>query len=206
MDVMADADEGDAQPPPTAYAPAYALGGCGGAGSGPQCSAFPDEFCFFCHSVKDVDAANGATADLYGSMTTLVQTMSESNKEFMHIVNALHHSYMTLVRPILNSNSKGGDDDDDDDDDDEDAMDGEEEGKPRFVYPAWGHDAIARHLTYSSQFRPVFQAGVTQILHSIINGHNRRMFDANTNEVIEPERAALMSTLNMYMKWEKFNG
>jgi len=199
-----DVECNETDDPVTAYAPAYAMGECGVTGSGPQCSGFPDEFCYFCRCEKDVDTANGPTADLYGSLTGLIHTMTETNKEFVHIVGRVHFAYETQIRPILNSTGR-----DDDGDDDEvllaaKSMLSTKKAVP-FLYPPWSRESIARHITFSNQFRPVFKAGVTQIFHSIIGGHNRKMFDANTKEVIESERSALMSTLNMFMKWEKFN-
>jgi hypothetical protein len=166
----------------TAYAPAYAMGGSEGAGSGPQCSSFPEDYCFFCQCESTAEGEQGESADLYGSLAGLVHSMTENNKEFPHVVQKVHYAYETSIRPLLGMTSSHG------------------------PTPAWSKRAIARHLTYSIQFKPLFRASVTQMLHSIIDGHNRKMFDANTNEVNEPERMGLMSTLNMFMKWERFHG
>lgn len=184
MDTCADStcSSDDAAPNHAiAYAPAYNLGGAGAkSGSGPQCSAHPDTFCFFCAYEGDPNAEQGSQADLYGSLVSLVHTMSHGNKEFASIVEAVTHAYATQIRPHV-SDAKFG------------------------IAPNWSRAAIARHLTYSTQFKGVFRTGVTQMFHSLVSAHNAHMIDSATGQVIESERAALMSTLNMMMKWDKFS-
>lgn len=182
MDVDEDPAAMGASPPNGAsgFAAAYNLGGTKGKG-GPQCSSHPDDFCFFCSYESDPNAERGSQADLYGSLVSLVQTMTHGNKEFPSVVESVWQAYNCEIRPHVCDETFGDS-------------------------PVWTRESIARHLTYSAQFRGVFRAGVTQMLHSLVSAHNEHMIDAATGQVIESERAALMSTLAMMMKWEKFSG
>lgn len=175
MQHRSDSDDGEADV--SGYAPAYALGAA--TPDGPQCSAFPGEFCFFCAYERDPNAEAGSHADMYGSLAGLVKTMASAKREFHAIVEAVASAYNTQIKSLITD--------------------------PTFGHaPTWGTESIARHLTYSSQFQVVFHQGVTQIFHSLVANHNRHMLDKTTGQVIETERQALMSTLGMFMKWEKF--
>lgn len=146
---------------------------------GPQCSQYPHEFCFFCAYEKDPNAESGSAADLYGGLVDLVNSMTRQNKEFPAIVDAVHVAYETQIRPYTDDPDFG-------------------------ASPAWTPASIERHLTFSNQFAPVFDSSVTQVFHSIVAAQNRTLLDAVTGQVIEENRQALMSTLNNYIKWQKF--
>jgi len=147
---------------------------------GPQCSSFPDEFCFFCAYERDPNAEHGTASDLYGSLQSLVETMSSQSREFPAITAAVHSAYRVQIQHLISDPVFG-------------------------TAPAWSRKSIIRHLTYSNQFKGVFRAGVTQIFHSLVDAHNRNMKDRATGQIIESERVALMSTLATYMKWEAFS-
>ena len=184
---------GASVPDHTAYKPAYAFGGAtcipvgegnkgapaAAASGGPQCSQYPDQFCFFCAYEKDPNAESGSAADLYGGLVDLVHSMNRQKKEFPAIVDAIRVAYERQIRPYT-----------------DDPMFGQS--------PEWTQASIERHLTFSNQFAPVFDASVTQVFHSIVAAQNRTLMDAVTGHVIEENRQALMSTLNNYIKWEKF--
>jgi len=160
-----------------AYAPAYAFGG--GGGGGPQCSEHADDFCFFCAYEKDPNAEAGSAADLYGSLVDLVNSMTRQKKEFPAIVDAVATAYESQIRPFIDDPVHGS-------------------------APAWLPSSIERHLTYSNQFGAVFDGAVTQVFHSLVAAQNATMVDATTGHVIEENRKALMSTLDSYMKWQRF--
>lgn len=186
-----DDDDEQYAPPgtdvPAAYAPAYCFGrpskkprrGAGSRPQGPQCSQHPDEFCFFCAYEKDPNAEAGSAADLYGSLVDLVNSMNRQKKEFPAIVDAVAVAYETQIRPHVHDPSFG-------------------------AQPEWCPEAIERHLTFSAQFEGVFDSAVTQLFHSIVDAQNETVMDAVTGHVIEENRAALMSTLDHYMKWQRF--
>lgn len=180
---------------PPAYAPAYSFGRrskkprqCLPASPskekverprGPQCSEHPDMFCFFCAYEKDPNAEAGSAADLYGSLVDLVNSMNRQKKEFPAIVDAVAVAYDTQIRPHV--------------------------ADPKFgPQPEWHSEAIGRHLTFSAQFEAVFDSAVTQVFHSIVSAQNATVMDATTGHVIEENRAALMNTLDHYMKWQRF--
>lgn len=161
------------------YGAAYALGGASGDRSGPQCSAHPDDFCFFCAYEKDPNAESGSAADLYGSLVDLVHSMQRQRKEFPAIVDAVSVAYEAQIRAHVHD--------------------------PKFgAEPDWSVASIERHLTYSSQFEAVFDGAVTQVFHALIDRQNRGVLDGVTGEVIEERRSALMNTLDHYMKWQRF--
>ena len=172
---------------PVAYAPAYNLkGGCkkrrtvkGKDDVGPQCSEHPDEFCFFCAYEKDPNAEAGSSADLYGSLVDLVNSMQRQGKEFPAIVDAVAVAYETQIRPHVHDPDFG-------------------EG------PEWLATSIQRHLTFSNQFGAVFEGAVTQVFHALISKQNECVLDGTTGLVIEENRCALMNTLDHYMKWQRF--
>lgn len=179
----AESDASDYDVPP-AYAPAYAFGRpakkkAKSPTAGPQCSQHPGEFCFFCAYEKDPNAEAGSAADLYGSLVDLVNSMNRQQKEFPAIVDAVAVAYETQIRPHVSD--------------------------PKFgAQPEWTAEAIERHLTFSAQFEGVFDSAVTQLFHSLVNAQNATVLDATTGHVIEENRAALMSTLDHYMKWQRF--
>ena len=146
---------------------------------GPQCSSFPNEFCFFCAYERDPNAEHGTASDLYGSLQSLVETMSAQSREFPAIAAAVHSAYSVQIQHLV-SDPEFGD------------------------APAWSRKSIVRHLTYSNQFKGVFRSGVTQIFHSLVDSHNRNMRDRATGQIIESERMAFMNTVATYMKWEAF--
>lgn len=146
--------------------------------SGPQCSAHSEDFCFFCAYERDPNAEHGSTSDLYASLTGLVETMTAQSREFPAIVSAVHGAYESQIKQLIDD--------------------------PTFGHaPTWSKRAISRHLMYSNQFKSVFQEGVTQIFHSLVDSHNRHMKDAATGQIIESERMALMSTIQSLIKWEQ---
>ena len=151
----------------------------GGNGSGPQCSSH-DDFCFFCSFEHDPNAERGTSSDLYGSLKDLAMSMDRDKKEFASIVEAVHRNYDEHVRPLVHCEKHGSN-------------------------PEWTKASIRRHLCFSSQFSGVVGSGVVQIFHSLVSAHNDNLIDGSTGAVIESERAALMSTLGMMMKWVKFH-
>ena len=153
--------------------------GAAGAAGGPQCSQHPEDFCFFCAYEKDPNAEAGSAADLYGSLTDLVHTMNRQDKELPAVVDAVAVAYEAQIRPHINDPVHG-------------------------PAPAWTRQAIARHLTFSNQFKPVFDNAVTQVFHSLVAAQNKTLLDATTGFVVEEHRTALMSTLSHYIKWQKF--
>lgn len=171
------------------YEPAYRLGGrsrkrrraaeSGAESGGPQCSEHPDEFCFFCAYEKDPNAESGSSADLYGSLVDLVNSMQRQGKEFPAIVDAVRVAYETQIRPHVHDPAFG---------------DG----------PEWLSASIERHLTFSNQFGAVFESAVTQVFHSLISRQQDCVVDGATGHVIEENRSALMNTLDHYMKWQRF--
>ena len=176
---------------PVAYAPAYALSSApvsessmsrtreGGGSKGPQCSQHPDDFCFFCAYERDPNAEAGSTADLYGSLVDLVNSMSRQEKEFPAIVDAVAVAYEKQIRPYVDDPDFGSN-------------------------PEWLSRSIERHLTFSNQFGEVFDSAVTQVFHSLVAAQNQTVVDATTGHIIEENRAALMNTLDHYMKWQRF--
>lgn len=185
---------------PEAYAPAYPFmldpvktdaenadedsensetAGAAAAAGGPQCSQHPGDFCFFCAYEKDPNAEAGSAADLYGSLTDLVHTMNRQDKELPAVVDAVAVAYEAQIRPHINDPVHG-------------------------PAPVWSRQAIARHLTFSNQFKPVFDNAVTQVFHSLVAAQNKTLLDATTGFVVEEHRTALMSTLSHYIKWQKF--
>ena len=165
------AEENEPAPAPAAAATA--------AAAGPQCSQHPHDFCFFCAYEKDPNAESGSAADLYGSLTDLVHSMSAQSKELPAIVDAVAVAYEGQIRQHICDPVHG-------------------------QAPEWSRRAIQRHLTYSNQFTPVFDNAVTQVFHSLVEAQNRTLLDATTGFVVEDHRAAFMHTLTHYMKWQRF--
>lgn len=177
---------------PTAYAPAYKLGSSkkrqcfpvdgrtesGVSGRGPQCSEHPDQFCFFCAYERDPNSESGTSADLYGSLVDLVESMQRQKKEFPAIVDAVSVAYEGQIRPHVHDVDFG-------------------------KAPEWTTASIERHLTFSNQFGQVFDSAVTQVFHALISRQNDCVMDATTGHVIEENRSALMNTLDHYMKWQR---
>lgn len=149
------------------------------AAAGPQCSQHPHDFCFFCAYEKDPNAESGSAADLYGSLTDLVHSMSSQSKELPAIVDAVAVAYEGQIRQHISDPVHG-------------------------KAPEWSRRAIQRHLTYSNQFAPVFDNAVTQVFHSLVEAQNKTLLDATTGFVVEDHRSAFMHTLTHYMKWQRF--
>lgn len=160
----------------TSYGPAYGMSASSTAG--PQCSAH-QEFCFFCAYERDPGADSGSTGDLYGSLSDMVQSMVQSGKEFHAIVHAVFTAYRDQIQRHIEDPEYG-------------------------MSPAWSKESVSRHLTYSSQFKGLFECNVRHIFQSLITAHNSTLIDKSSGEVVEEHRKALMGTLNTYMQWEKF--
>ena len=146
--------------------------------NGPQCSASPD-FCFFCYFESD-PATAGTDCDLHGSLKALVSHLGEADKELPVIVDAVHSTYNTTVRPhIIWDNPTG----------------------VTVDQPPWSKDSIRRHLLHSSEFSSLFNTLIRQIFHSIIVKQNETMIDKETGMVVDDHRQAFLQTITGYRQF-----
>ena len=95
---MEDPDEDDPPTTATACVPAYMTGGPSiTETNGMHCSAWPDEFCFFCKFERNVDAS-GTESDLYGSLSDMVEHLASMKREPSAIACHVYDAYEVTVR------------------------------------------------------------------------------------------------------------
>jgi hypothetical protein len=158
------------------YVAAYPLNpnNAGKSKSAPQCSKSKD-FCFLC----EYSAGTPGDADVVGEMTGMARTMAEDGKEVPVIARALHESYETSARDLVDWKAPNG---------------------TVVQSPEWTMASISRHLLFSTEL-PVFGNAVGQILHSVIYTLNNSLIDKTTGLVVEDHRKALMDTIRTTAVW-----
>jgi uncharacterized membrane protein YebE (DUF533 family) len=109
-----------------------------------------------------------------------VSTLSAQKKELPVVVDAVYKAYNEGARPLIRWQSPDGNE---------------------VVSPEWTHDAITRHLIYSSEFRSLFHSAIDQVFHALIVTQNQNLI--SDGEVNEENRKAIMHTIKAYGEWMK---